>query len=194
MVFCNQDMYIEFLNKICINYINTYPLENTMVSSTIEDWSRERQSRYSPGEKLIRTIRSYEKHKQRIFFLRILLKPIIVFQHRLWSAVSGADIPLGTQISGGLVLPHPNGIVIHPMAVIGPNCMIFQQVTVGTGSKPGVPIIKGHVDIGAGAKILGGITIGEHSVIGANAVVITDVPPHSLAIGIPARIKNRKET
>jgi len=101
---------------------------------------------------------------------------LAVLQHRFWSAVCGCDIPVNSHLGGGLLLPHPNGVVVHPDAVIGPNCMLFQQVTVGTGPRPGVPTLGGHVDVGAGAKILGGVTIGDHVVIGANAVVITDVP------------------
>ena len=74
-------------------------------------------------------------------------------------------------------MPHPNGIVFHPKARIGPNCLIFQQVTIGVtraGQTP--PIIGAHVDIGAGAKVLGSVRIGDHAVIGANAVVLKDVP------------------
>jgi serine O-acetyltransferase len=115
------------------------------------------------------------------------MRKIAVLRHRFWSAVTGADIPLGTRIGGGLLLPHPNGIVIHPDSTIGPNCLIFQQVTLGVGVD-GAPRIGGHVDIGTGAKILGGVTIGEHSKIGANAVVLTDVPKFATAVGIPARI------
>lgn len=85
-------------------------------------------------------------------------------------------------------MPHPNGIVIHPKAIIGPNCLIFQQVTIGSCGDTKVPTIGGHVDIGAGAKVLGGITIGNHAVIGANAVVLIDVPEGRTAVGIPARI------
>lgn len=81
-------------------------------------------------------------------------------------------------------MPHPNGIVIHPAATIGPNCMIFQQVTIGGGA----PVIHGHVDIGAGAKILGDVVVGQHAKIGANAVVLTDVPAFATAVGVPARI------
>ena len=86
-------------------------------------------------------------------------------------------------------MPHPNGIVIHPMARIGPNCLIFQQVTIGTrrGVKM-LPMIGGHVDIGAGAKILGNVRIGDHASIGANAVVLKDVSAGKTAIGIPAVI------
>jgi serine O-acetyltransferase len=85
------------------------------------------------------------------------------------------------------MLPHPNGIVIHPDAEIGPNCLLFQQVTIGA-NHDGVPRIGGHVDIGAGAKILGPITIGNHARIGANAVVINNVPDGATAVGVPARV------
>lgn len=112
---------------------------------------------------------------------------IAVLRHRWWSIVTGADIPLTCEkLGGGLLLPHPNGVVIHEFAEIGPNCLIFQQVTIGaTNSWP--PKIGGHVDIGAGAKILGDIRIGQHAKIGANAVVLADVPAGATAIGIPAR-------
>ena len=84
-------------------------------------------------------------------------------------------------------MPHPNGIVIHPDAEIGPNCLLFQQVTIGVGDH-GAPRVGGHVDIGAGAKVLGAVTIGRHARIGANAVVIIDVPSGATAVGVPARV------
>ena len=86
-----------------------------------------------------------------------------------------------------MLLPHPNGIVIHPDAEIGPNCLLFQQVTLGVGDE-GAPKIGGHVDIGAGAKVLGPVVVGRHARIGANAVVLTDVPAEATAVGVPARI------
>jgi serine O-acetyltransferase len=86
-------------------------------------------------------------------------------------------------VGGGLILRHPNGIVIHPSATIGPNCLILQQVTI-----VGYVEVGGHVDIGAGAKILRRAKLGDHSKIGANAVVICDVPPGATAVGVPARI------
>ena len=89
--------------------------------------------------------------------------------------MTGADIPINTRIGGGLLLPHPNGIVIHPSVVIGPNCLIFQQVTLGM-AHGGVPTLGGHVDIGAGAKVIGQVRLADHSRIGANAVVTIDVP------------------
>jgi len=84
-------------------------------------------------------------------------------------------------------MPHPNGIVIHSKARIGPNCLIFHQVTIGSreGEKA-LPVIGGDVNIGAGAKILGNVRIGDHANIGANAVVLKDVPAGKTAVGIPA--------
>jgi serine O-acetyltransferase len=94
---------------------------------------------------------------------------------------------LSCEIGGGLLLPHPNGIVIHDDCVIGVNCLIFQQVTLGaTGS--GVPRIGGHVDIGAGAKLLGRITIGDHARIGANALVVDDVPCGATVVSAAAQM------
>nr|WP_241481115.1 serine acetyltransferase [Ruegeria sp. ANG-S4] len=112
--------------------------------------------------------------------------------HQFWSLVTQAEIPKATRLGGGLLLPHPNGVVIHPEAEIGPNCIFFQQVTIGAvAGKKGLPVIGGHVDIGAGAKVLGPVHIGDHSVIGANAVVTKDVPAYSVATGIPAQVRPR---
>jgi len=113
-----------------------------------------------------------------------------VLRHRFWSAVTGADIPLNTWSLGkGLTLPHPNGVVIHPDSEIGPNCRIFQQVTLGTGPIPGLPRIGAGVQIGAGAKIIGGVSIGDRAVIGANSVVVSDVPADMTAAGVPATLR-----
>ena len=77
---------------------------------------------------------------------------------------------------------------------IGPNCLIFQQVTLGTvATRSGLPRLGAHVDVGAGARILGPVTIGDHAVIGANAVVLSDVPPGATAAGIPAKIIHKKD-
>ncbi len=161
------------------------------VSAEVPDWSRESKRIFSwdPSRSLLASIRAYQRHAESRNPLRVLLKKWAVLRHRFWSVVTAADIPLNCQIGGGLLLPHPNGIVIHRLARIGPNCLIFHQVTIGTRS--GVvnpPVIGGHVDIGAGAKILGDVRIGDHACIGANAVVLKDVPAGKTAIGIPAVI------
>jgi len=151
----------------------------------IADWSREEpQQFWDPGRKLLKTIRSYQFWRKKSGLLAHLVGKWLVLRHRFWSVVTGADIPLNCNIGGGLLIPHPNGIVIHPDAIIGVNCLIFQQVTIGTRNRGGLPRIGNHVDIGAGAKILGPVEIGDHARIGANAVIIKDVHSGAVALGI----------
>ena len=160
------------------------------VSAVIPDWEREalRAFTWNPPRALLGSIRLYQAHAGRRGAGASLMQLLSVLRHRFWSAVTGADIPVTSRIGGGLLIPHPNGIVIHPGAEIGPNCLIFQQVTLGVGARAGLPRVGGHVDIGAGAKILGGVVIGDHARIGANAVVLDDVPAGATAVGIPARV------
>ncbi len=161
------------------------------ISAQTPDWSRERKPRFAwmPGRALLASLRAYQAHAaSRNPLRRLVLKRVAVLRHRFWSVVCGADIPLNCFIGGGLLIPHPNGIVIHPQASIGPNCLILQQVTIGLRDGDVPPVIGGHVDIGAGAKILGGVCIGDHARIGANAVVLRDVPAGKTAAGVPARI------
>lgn len=154
------------------------------VSATEPDWSREACSKWwEPNRQLLKSIRSYQKWQERKGILRRFFCGLNVIQYRFWSVVTASDIPLNCQIAGGLLMPHPNGIVIHPSASIGPNCLILQQVTIVADVK-----IGGHVDIGAGAKIIRAVTIGDHAKIGANAVVLCDVPAGATAVGIPAKI------
>lgn len=161
-------------------------------SDTFPDWSREQKRffEWNPGKSLLASHRRYHRYSKLRWF-SFFLRRVAVLQHRFWSVVSGADIPLNCQIGGGLLLPHPNGVVLHSRVIIGPNCLIFQQVTLGDKGG-GAPTLGAHVDIGAGAKILGDISIGSNVVIGANAVVLRDVPANHLAVGIPARISIRE--
>jgi len=168
----------------------------TGVSAEVPDWSREamRVGDWNPSRALLASIRAWQRAQGSDRADQVAQRWLAVLRHRFWSVVTGADIPLKCTIEGGLLLPHPNGIVIHPKVRIGPNCLLFQQVTLGTGGPvPGTPVLAGHVDIGAGAKVLGGVTIGAHAVIGANSVVLCDVPAGATAVGIPARIVLRAE-
>lgn len=162
----------------------------TQPSSEVPDWAREALApgEWNPGKRLLASLRDYQRLASMPGPMAALRKKWAVLRHRFWGAVSGADIPLNSCIGGGLLLPHPNGVVIHPDARIGPNCLIFQQVTLGTRGDGRAPVLQGHVDVGAGAKLLGGITVGAHAVVGANAVVLQDVPPGAVVVGIPARI------
>jgi len=159
------------------------------VSAEVADWTREhkRVFQWAPSRSLLASIRSYQRHRASANPIVAALARIDIVRHRWWSVVTGADIPIDGHLGGGLLLPHPNGVVIHPDARIGPNCLLFQQVTIGVGNG-GVPVIEGHVDIGAGAKIIGGVTVAKHAKIGANAVVVQDVPAGATAVGVPARI------
>lgn len=167
--------------------------EATQISATVPDWTREHcgPTEWQPARQLLRALRQYENNRGD-GLLPAVRRKHAVMHHRFWSAITGADIPIGCRIEGGLMLPHPNGVVIHPDAIVGPNCLLFQQTTLGTGgAKPGAPILEGHVDVGAGAKILGGVRIGAHAVIAANAVVLIDVPSGCTAVGAPARVVQR---
>ena len=161
-------------------------LEKYGVSAVNPDWRRESFTRWwSPSCQLLKSIRNYQKVSNRSGAIAQLLAKKFLLEHRFWSVITGADIPINCNLGGGLMLPHPTGVVIHPSAIIGPNCMIFQQVTI-----TGIVKIGGHVDIGAGAKILSNVTLGNHVQVGANAVVKNlDAPDESIVVGIPAKIK-----
>ncbi len=162
----------------------------TIVSASEPDFGRERIRRpWDPGPKLIRALRRWQAAKARGGIFGRIAARYWSLNHRWWSLVTQCDIPLTCQIEGGLFLPHPNGIVLHPSARVGPNCMIFQQVTL-----TGLVNVGGHVDIGAGAKLIGPLDVGDHVQIGANAVVTRDLPAVCVAAGVPARIIARGTT
>lgn len=94
------------------------------------------------------------------------------------------------EIGPGMVIQHGIGSVIVAKK-IGAGCWIHQQVTLGVGPKPGFPTLEDGVYVGAGAKLLGGIVVGRDSAIGANAVVVKDVPPNVTVVGVPAYIVRR---
>ena len=105
-----------------------------------------------------------------------------------------AAIPLSAQIDGRLLLPHgPSGVMISSGAVIGKNCTVFQQVTIGSvglnGAKNyGAPVIGDNVYLGAGAKIIGAVRVGNNVRVGAGAVVFRDVPDNATVVCQPPRV------
>ncbi len=109
---------------------------------------------------------------------------------KLVQILTGIELPCETRIGRKLKIEHFGGIIVSGDAVFGDDVIIRNGVTVGLRNTEtrGSPTIGNRVDIGAGAKILGGITVGDDVTIGANAVVIRDVPSGSVAVGIPARI------
>ncbi|OQB16036.1 MAG: Serine acetyltransferase [Firmicutes bacterium ADurb.Bin193] len=104
---------------------------------------------------------------------------------------TGIEIHPAAQIGKGLFIDHGMGVVIGETTVIGDNCTLYQGVTLGgTGKDKGKrhPTIGNNVTIGSGAKVLGPFTVGDNSKIAAGAVVLSEVPPNSTCVGVPARV------
>ena len=104
---------------------------------------------------------------------------------------TGIEIHPGAEIGASLFIDHGMGVVIGETTIIGDNVTLYQGVTLGgTGKEKGKrhPTLGNNIVVGAGAKVLGNITIGDNSYIGSNAVVIKDVPPNSTVVGVPGRI------
>lgn len=105
------------------------------------------------------------------------------------------EIPNFKTIGRNLVLAHPSGITVNPQAIIGDDCVIFKNVTIGSirsGKREGVPQIGNHCVIGAGAFVCGGIHVGDNVLIAANSFVDFDVPDNSIVIGNPGAIHHKE--
>lgn len=113
---------------------------------------------------------------------------------RLRNLIGACDISPEARIAADTRLPHLTGVVIHEDTVIEAGCMIMQQVTLGQVATAGAPHLEKDVYVGAGAKVLGAVTLGRGARIGANAVVLSDVPAGATAVGVPARIVTRDAT
>ena len=127
-----------------------------------------------------------------------LLRKVFSLLYRIlfkWTQiVTGVEFPCEVQIGRNFVIDHFGGIVVSGYAKFGDNCRIRNGVVIGLKrvEDPCAPVFGNNVDIGAGAKILGPITIGNNVAIGANAVVLQDVPDDSIAAGVPAVIRPRR--
>jgi len=110
---------------------------------------------------------------------------------RLSVAFCGIDILPHAEIGGGCYIPHGVGLVIGGATVIGEDCTLLQGVTLGEArfEETSCPRVGDRVTLGAGAKILGGISIGDDAFIGAGAVVLEDVPAQHIAVGVPAQVR-----
>ena len=122
--------------------------------------------------------------------VKIFIRFIAYLMMKVSEILFGVSIKAGTDIGPGLFIGHTGAVIVHPNAQIGENLSIGTGVIIGERGlgKGGYPIIGNDVYVGVGAKILGNIKIGNKVKIGANAVVVKDIPDGSTAVGVPARI------
>lgn len=123
---------------------------------------------------------------------RLLKSPLLllgILCQKYIEVVAGITLPYSATIGTGFYIGHHSGIIINSLSVIGKNCNISQGVTIGVsgrGEHRGVPNIGNHVYIGANATVVGKITVGDKSVIGANSLVTRSVEPGVTVLGVPA--------
>ena len=163
-----------------------YDIENVMKNDPAARTKLEVLLLYQSMHVLIFYRIAHGLYKIKLFFLARLISQLGRF-------FTGIEIHPGAKIGKGLFIDHGMGVVIGETAEIGDNVTIYHGVTLGgTGKDKGKrhPTIGNNVIIGCGAKILGPISIGDRAKIGANSVVLKDVPKGKTAVGIPAVIKN----
>lgn len=131
--------------------------------------------------------------KNKSILLKLIYK-IVSIIHKHHSSRYGVGLPFGTRIGGSFIMFHVSCIFINQNAVIGTHCALMQGVTVGGARGKGAPIIGDNVVLSAGCKIIGNVKIGNNVFVGANAVVVKDVPDGATVAGIPAKIINMKGT
>lgn len=123
-----------------------------------------------------------------------LLKPAFEYFIRI---VFASDISLRSKIGPGFSIIHGHDIVIGAGVVIGKNCKIFNGVTLGNkdteSGRSSQPHVGDNAVFSTGSKILGGISIGSNVIVGANSVVLIDIPDNTIAVGVPAKIKAKRD-
>lgn len=124
-------------------------------------------------------------------WLRKPFSLVYKFLFKIVQIVTGIELPCEVVVGSNFIIDHSGGIVVSGYTIFGDDCRIRTGVVIGLkkSSHPCAPRFGNNVDVGAGAKVLGDITIGDNVFIGANAVVTCDVPENSIAVGIPAQIK-----
>jgi serine O-acetyltransferase len=167
----------------------------TLFSTIAEDLRSHGGKWSSPGFWAVAVHRfGHWRYSVRPVLLRKICSAIYKVLFRCVQILTGIELPCEARIGRNFVIDHAGGIVVSGHASFGDNCRIRTGVVVGLSraEDPCAPQIGDNVDVGAGAKLLGRIVIGNNVMVGANAVVLTDVPDDAIAVGVPARIKPRK--
>ncbi len=172
------------------------PKPPNLVAQIIEDWNANGRDWTRPG------FQALAVHRFGNWRMRIRQRPLRVPFSALYRALFlgvrnfyGIELPYTARVGRRVVVEHQSGIIIHGLSSIGDECTLRQGVTVGNRNMDepdAAPQLGSRVNVGAGAKILGNIAVGDGAQIGANSVVLIDVPANTLAVGIPARVIPRK--
>jgi serine acetyltransferase len=169
-----------------------------LIAQIADDWRTNGRDWTRPGFQAL-AVHRFGNWRMRIE-PRIVRAPFSLLYRALFDGVRnfyGIELPYTAKVGKSVIIEHQGGIVIHGGADIGDGCVLRQGVTVGnrTLDRPfDAPRLGARVNVGAGAKILGSVAIGDDAQIGANAVVLTDVPAGSLAAGVPALVVRRTRT
>ncbi|MCP4602351.1 MAG: serine acetyltransferase [Proteobacteria bacterium] len=130
-------------------------------------------------------------HRLRELALKLSIPGANHVLRTMQTVLYGIELDKKIELGSGVYFIHPWGIVVGGDSKVGNRVRFYGNNTVGTATDNGNPVIEDDVQIGAGARILGPVCIGARSFVGANAVVMQDIPPDSIAVGIPAKIKPR---
>jgi putative colanic acid biosynthesis acetyltransferase WcaB len=154
----------------------------------VKDW---RANRGNTKGRLIMML--YRFAKITTFFpypIRLIFSPVRLIYTFFVCYLLGVDLPIQCHIGGGCAIYHGVGLVVHPMVIIGNNCILRHGVTIGErkANSNGVPLIGDNVNFGCGCIVLGDIVIGNGSAIGAGSLVIETVPDYSVVIGKASQI------
>lgn len=165
--------------------------ELTLFQLIKEDWIAHGKDWTKPGFRAV-AVHRFGVWRMQIqpFLLRVPFSILYKLLFRFVRNVYGIELPYSVKLGRRIIIEHQHGIVIHGAVVIGDDCIIRQGVTIGNRylSKPHeAPILETNVNVGAGAKILGKVTIQHGASIGANAVVLNDIPANATAVGNPAK-------
>jgi serine acetyltransferase len=169
-----------------------------LVAQIVEDWKAHGCDWTRPGFQAL-AVHRFGNWRMRIG-PRPLRLPFSALYRALYQGVRnfyGIELPYSARVGRRVVFEHQSGIVIHGNASLGDECIVRQGVTLGNRNREeslAAPHLGSRVNVGAGAKILGEVFIGDDAQIGANAVVLTDVPAGALAVGVPARVLQVKKS
>ncbi len=177
-----------FYGILCIPHLLVFALHRNkkIITADTRRWLELYHQEYGTNTGFIFLMSHYPEFRN-LFYYRV--GAISFFLNILCRKMNTLFITTDS-IGEGLFIQHGFATVIAARS-IGKNCWINQQVTIGFSNKDDCPVIEDNVTINAGAKVIGGILIGQNSIVGANAVVVKNVPPHCVVVGVPAYIVKR---